>query len=129
MEHWSTGHCYALFTWEAGHGPPYESFCEDEAVAKTCKVFAARLHQGVRALLEAIPYRTNEVYLHTDADLMPRRRSTWASWNFLGASGAGADSADVCVTYWLNNLQVLSESLFTSSAPTACDAFLLCKTC
>ena len=60
----------------------------------------------MRALLGAVPYRTNEVYLHTDADLMPRRRATWASWNFLGGSGAGADCADVCVTYWLNNLQV-----------------------
>ena len=65
------------------------------------------LPQGVRALLGAVPYRTNEVVLHTDAGFMPRRRATWASWNFLGGSGAGADSADVCVTYWLNNLQDL----------------------
>jgi predicted NAD/FAD-binding protein len=61
----------------------------------------------VRPLLEAIPYNTNDVYLHTDAALMPRRRPTWSSWNFLGSSRAAADRAAVCVTYWLNNLQRL----------------------
>lgn len=67
--------------------------------------------QGVRPLLEAIPYGNNDIYLHTDADLMPRARATWSSWNFLGSSSAAAepsaDTAAVCVTYWLNNLQRL----------------------
>ncbi|KAI8475498.1 MAG: cyclopropane fatty acid synthase [Monoraphidium minutum] len=60
-----------------------------------------------REVLGAIPYSSNDVYLHTDATLMPRLRKTWSSWNFLGtSSGAGAgDDAAVCVTYWLNLLQ------------------------
>jgi predicted NAD/FAD-binding protein len=69
------------------------------------------LVQGVRPLLEAIPYSTNDVYLHTDDDLMPRARATWSSWNFLGSSASAADpsgdTAAVCVTYWINNLQRL----------------------
>ncbi|BDA46075.1 probable cyclopropane-fatty-acyl-phospholipid synthase at C-terminar half [Coccomyxa sp. Obi] len=67
--------------------------------------------EGVRPLLEAIPYGMNDIYLHTDADLMPRARATWSSWNFLGSAAAAAepsaDTSAVCVTYWLNNLQRL----------------------
>jgi predicted NAD/FAD-binding protein/cyclopropane fatty-acyl-phospholipid synthase-like methyltransferase len=88
-----------------------------------------------REVLGSIPYGDNDVWLHTDASLMPRLRKTWASWNFLGrsaaedkgeqAGGSGAaaatngnhhangnsnTSAAVCVTYWLNNLQRLGES-------------------
>lgn len=62
--------------------------------------------QGVRQLLEAIPYSTNEVYLHTDEALMPRNHATWASWNCISSSDPSADTQAVCVTYWLNNLQV-----------------------
>ncbi|GFR51020.1 hypothetical protein Agub_g13347 [Astrephomene gubernaculifera] len=58
-----------------------------------------------RELLAAIPYSENDVYLHTDASLMPRNRKVWSSWNFLGRSGAGADTEAVCVTYWVNRLQ------------------------
>ena len=62
--------------------------------------------QGVRQLLEAIPYGMNEVYLHTDEALMPRNHTTWASWNCISSSDPSADTQAVCVTYWLNNLQV-----------------------
>ena len=37
---------------------------------------------------------------------MPVRRATWASWNFLGASGPDGADAAVCVSYWVNHLQV-----------------------
>ncbi len=35
------------------------------------------------ALLGAIPYSNNEVVLHTDASLLPRRKLAWSSWNYL----------------------------------------------
>lgn len=66
--------------------------------------------QDVRGLLEAIPYGTNEVYLHTDEALMPRNHTTWASWNCIGSSDPSANTQAVCVTYWLNNLQVCPHS-------------------
>lgn len=62
--------------------------------------------QGVVEVLSAIPYNYNDVYLHTDASLMPHIRATWASWNFLGRSQSSADAA-VCCTYWINRLQRL----------------------
>ncbi len=35
-----------------------------------------------RAVLGAIPYQENEVVLHTDPSLLPRRRRAWAAWNY-----------------------------------------------
>jgi predicted NAD/FAD-binding protein len=55
-------------------------------------------------ILAAIPYQRNEATLHTDASLLPRRRSAWSSWNFhLTDEPAGRST----VTYWMNNLQRL----------------------
>lgn len=57
------------------------------------------------ALLSAVPFSKNRVLLHSDSSLMPRRRSAWASWNFLG-DVAGYEQ-QVSVTYWMNALQRL----------------------
>lgn len=35
-----------------------------------------------REVLGAIPYRENDVILHTDVRLLPRRRRAWSSWNY-----------------------------------------------
>jgi uncharacterized protein len=57
-----------------------------------------------RELLGAIPYQENEVVLHTDRSLLPRRRRAWASWNY----HLGADAPGRCtVTYHMNRLQSL----------------------
>jgi predicted NAD/FAD-binding protein len=55
-------------------------------------------------ILGAIPYQRNEAVLHTDASLLPRRRTAWASWNFHLTEPASGRST---VTYWMNNLQRL----------------------
>jgi predicted NAD/FAD-binding protein len=57
------------------------------------------------ALLGAIPYQPNDVVLHTDASLLPRRRRARASWNF----HLQAEPAErATVTYDMNRLQSLS---------------------
>lgn len=63
------------------------------------------------ALLGAFRYGTNTAVLHTDTSLMPRRRSVWSSWNYLGDAAEGP-----AVTYWMNRLQGLhtSHPLFVS---------------
>lgn len=73
---------------------------------------------GERGLLGAFPYSTNEIWLHEDASLMPRRRAVWSSWNYVAASRPA--SSTVSVTYWMNRLQNLPEarSLFVSVNPT-----------
>lgn len=57
-----------------------------------------------RQVLSAIAYRPNRVLLHRDPRLMPKRRSVWASWNYLRSSEADGET-DVAVTYWMNRLQ------------------------
>jgi len=56
-------------------------------------------------LLGAFPYQPNEVVLHTDERLLPRRRRAWASWNYhLLDEPAGRPT----VTYHMNRLQSLT---------------------
>jgi predicted NAD/FAD-binding protein len=55
-----------------------------------------------RELLSAFEYQTNEVALHTDARVLPRRRRAWASWNYQVVDKATGSSA---VTYHMNRLQ------------------------
>ncbi len=77
--------------------------------------------EAEREILGAIPYQHNEAVLHTDASLLPRRRSAWASWNFHLIEPA---SGRTTVTYWMNNLQQLRadrEFLLTLNRSEAID--------
>lgn len=57
-----------------------------------------------RAVLGAIGYQPNEVVLHTDATLLPRRRKAWAAWN----ANVPRDPQQACtVSYCMNLLQGL----------------------
>ncbi|EME49093.1 hypothetical protein DOTSEDRAFT_67978 [Dothistroma septosporum NZE10] len=61
-------------------------------------------------------FRTTEnvAYLHSDLDLMPKRRQVWTAWNYLVNSAPSAMShpAGVSLTYCMNILQHLSEDMF-----------------
>lgn len=62
--------------------------------------------EGERAILGAMPYQANDVWLHTDAGCLPVCRKAWASWNYrLGED----DGARPLVTYNMNILQGLSS--------------------
>jgi predicted NAD/FAD-binding protein len=64
-------------------------------------------------ILGALPYADNEVVLHTDTRLLPRRRLAWASWNYrLG----GPSDRPAAVTYDMNILQgIQSDTTFCIS--------------
>ncbi len=56
------------------------------------------------ALLSAIRYQANDVALHTDTSLLPRRRAAWAAWN----AHIPRDPEQGCtVSYCMNLLQGL----------------------
>jgi predicted NAD/FAD-binding protein len=55
-------------------------------------------------VLGAIRYQRNRAVLHTDASMLPCKRSAWAAWNY---ESGPPGSADVCLHYWLNQLQPL----------------------
>jgi hypothetical protein len=66
-------------------------------------------------VLGAFRYSRNLAVLHTDSRFMPRRRTAWSSWNFIGDRDA---SATTCVTYWMNRLQSLpGPDLFVTLNP------------
>ncbi|MDE2385098.1 MAG: FAD-dependent oxidoreductase [Alphaproteobacteria bacterium] len=68
-----------------------------------------------RALLGPFHYSNNQVVVHRDVALMPKRRRHWSSWNYIGESA----SSDCGVTYWMNSLQNLQtpEQIFVSLNP------------
>ncbi|MGH8077284.1 MAG: NAD(P)/FAD-dependent oxidoreductase [Lysobacter sp.] len=57
-----------------------------------------------REVLGAIPYQDNEIVLHTDTRLLPRRKLAWAAWNYHLLDTAQERAA---VTYNMNILQGL----------------------
>lgn len=62
------------------------------------------------AILGDIPYSRNEVVLHTDTNMLPKRKLAWASWNYLLDSDNPRPAA---VTYNMNILQGLhSDTTF-----------------
>jgi predicted NAD/FAD-binding protein len=79
-------------------------------------VFACHSDQALRLIehptpeekrvLGGINYQPNTAVLHTDTNLMPKRKRAWASWNYLGSRQGGSEE-QLCVTYWMNLLQSL----------------------
>ena len=61
-------------------------------------------------LLSAIPYRSNEVVLHTDVTRLPQRSLAWSSWNYRLSDDTTNLSADPLakLTYNMNILQGLN---------------------
>ncbi|WP_386081598.1 NAD(P)/FAD-dependent oxidoreductase [Vreelandella sp. F11] len=64
-----------------------------------------------QTILGAMPYQDNEVVLHTDTSLLPRRQRAWASWNY--RLDQRDSEARVSVTYDMNILQrIESDTTF-----------------
>ena len=59
---------------------------------------------GEQQILGTIGYQDNDVCLHTDISVLPRRRRAWAAWN---AHVPAAHGAPCSVSYWMNALQSL----------------------
>ncbi len=53
--------------------------------------------------LGAVKYQPNDVVLHCDEAIMPKRRDVWSSWVYTEDKGARSDRIDL--TYWINSLQ------------------------
>lgn len=71
-----------------------------------------------RQLLGAFHFQSNRAVLHTDPQLMPRRRGVWSCWNHL-ADRAEVSGQRVSVTYWVNRLQGIegAQNYFVSLNP------------
>jgi len=56
-----------------------------------------------QSVLGAIRYQPNKIVLHSDARIMPKRKSIWSSWVYTEDSKKRSDRIDL--TYWMNKLQ------------------------
>lgn len=54
-------------------------------------------------LLGAVKYQPNEVVLHCDRSVMPKREVVWSSWNYCESPAKRDGQIDL--TYWMNSLQ------------------------
>eukprot|EP01129_Flabellula_baltica_P007670 TRINITY_DN2997_c0_g4_i1.p1 TRINITY_DN2997_c0_g4~~TRINITY_DN2997_c0_g4_i1.p1 ORF type:complete len:814 (-),score=141.29 TRINITY_DN2997_c0_g4_i1:98-2539(-) len=78
------------------------------AVLEICK----DLTEKQRELLSTFKFQSNDIWLHKDANLMPKKRKFWSSWNCLG-------DHSLYPTYYLNRLQSLDtdQDIFISLNP------------
>jgi len=82
----------------------------DEVILACHSDQALRLLQDAsareQAILGAMPYQANEVWLHTDVNCLPARRKAWASWNYQLDTD---EQARPLVSYNMNILQGLDS--------------------
>ncbi|WP_425040257.1 NAD(P)/FAD-dependent oxidoreductase [Primorskyibacter sp. S187A] len=81
-------------------------------------VFATHSDDSLKLLSDPSPdetralgnfkYQPNDVVLHADESIMPKRKITWSSWNYVEDENPSADRIDL--TYWMNKLQPIPES-------------------
>ena len=72
-----------------------------------------------KKILGAMRYQDNEMFLHHDAQQMPKRRACWSSWVY--KADQQDDRTAIGVTYWMNRLQNIDERdpLFVSLNPVS----------
>lgn len=58
-----------------------------------------------QSILSKLTYQANEVVLHTDESLLPKRKAAWASWNYRLTGGTKEHDRAPMLTYNMNILQ------------------------
>ncbi len=96
-----------------------DGVCEtfDEVILATHADTSRRLVKNIeteeRSILELFEYQDNEAVLHTDINVLPKIKRTWASWNYRIPA---TESSHVAVTYNMNMLQgIESEHTYNVS--------------
>lgn len=71
--------------------------------------FPQDLSASYAEVLGAIPYAGNEVVMHTDTSVLPKRPLAWASWNYMISGKENELGEPASVTYNMNILQSLKS--------------------
>ena len=106
---WVKRHGEGVTLYTAAHGQQH--FDEVVFACHSDQALAILLDptQDESDILSAIPYKMNDVCLHTDTRLLPGSKRAWASWNYLLLNGADVDAA--ALTYNMNILQRLESDI------------------
>lgn len=73
-----------------------------------------------RDIVGAMAYQNNEVVLHCDTSVLPKRQAAWASWNYALDGGEDEQQRLPTLTYNMNILQhIESETTFCVSLNSA----------
>ena len=86
-----------------------DDFVDYDGVVLACHAneslaLLAKPSEQEKNILSEFQYVTNNAFLHTDEQLMPKNKLAWSSWNSISKQ----DLTNTCVTYWLNLLQNLN---------------------
>jgi predicted NAD/FAD-binding protein len=83
--------------------------CHSDQALKMLDVssFDEKTQKHLNEVLGAIPYSDNEVVMHTDTSILPKRPLAWASWNYLISGKPNESQAAASVSYNMNILQRL----------------------
>ncbi len=65
--------------------------------------------ESTMQVLSAIPYAMNDVILHRDTSVLPKRKLAWASWNYRIKGELGEQTSPAAVSYNMNILQCLES--------------------
>jgi predicted NAD/FAD-binding protein len=78
-------------------------------------IFACHSDQAAQILIDAsatessilkdLAYQANDVILHTDTSLLPKRKAAWASWNYWLDGSSAQETRAPTLTYNMNILQ------------------------
>ncbi|MHC4824479.1 MAG: NAD(P)/FAD-dependent oxidoreductase [Planctomycetota bacterium] len=86
--------------------PGSEEQCFDQVVLATHGDTSLRMLEDATPLeeevLSSFRFQENDVVLHQDVNLMPKRGSIWSAWNYFVPQGGAVRAT---VTYWMNRLQ------------------------
>ena len=78
--------------------------------------------QAEAKALSSINYQANTAVLHTDANVLPKRKAAWAAWNYerVQSDPDQPDNANVCLHYLINKLQPIpmEQPVIVSLNPT-----------
>lgn len=81
--------------------------------ADTSRRLVKNLDEEETALLSLFDYQDNEAVLHTDTNMLPNKKRTWASWNYRIPA---TENSHASVTYNMNMLQgIESEQTYSVS--------------
>ncbi|KAH8108669.1 FAD/NAD-binding domain-containing protein [Phellopilus nigrolimitatus] len=87
--------------------------CHSDAALKILRT--GNITPEEERILGRFGWNKNEAVLHSDTQLMPKSRLAWSCWNYLSSSAVDsrgnlkANIDEVALTYWMNDLQHISE--------------------